>query len=307
MNSVLVIGGSGFLGSNIATEVIQAQNYTVTVLDVRDPADTLEGVEYIKGSVSDIPLLTAIIKKHRQIIYLKSGTTPSTSMTEVVKAYAEDLLDLVAVCKLSSENSVEKIIFASSGGTVYAQSEYQKPYGEEDPTHPINHYGISKLACENILLMYNKLFGMNNLALRISNPYGIGQTSLSQVGAITTFAEKMSKDEPIQIFGNGETVRDYVEVSDVAGAFRLALEKKSGAAFPVYNIGSGQGFSVLQIIDLLKDYLGKEPQLEFLPKRIFDISYSVLDIRKAFQELNYQPLIMPENGIRDYVKKFETI
>lgn len=303
MHKVLVIGGNGFLGSNIVSELIRTMKYDVTVLDIKPPVDPLSKVKYIVGSISNTQLLSEIIKKQNYLIYLKSSTTPSTSMMEITKAYAEDLLDLNSVCRLSYENSIKKIVFASSGGTVYAQTGNKIPYREEDPTHPINHYGISKLAAENILLMYNKLYGMKNIAMRISNPYGIGQTSLSKVGAITTFAERIINNKSIQVYGNGEIVRDYVEVSDVSRAFLLALNEEKEQAFPVYNIGSGQGFSVLQIIQLLQEYLEVEAKIEFLPNRVFDISYNVLDIDKASEELRYQPLVMPEMGIKGYVEK----
>lgn len=301
MPRVLVIGGNGFLGSNIICE-LKNNGYNVSVLDIKAPFAPLNDVDYFVGSVSDIQLLPDIMEGHDYLIYLKSSTTPNSSMIDVNKAYTEDLPELISVCRLCLEYSIRKIVFASSGGTVYAQSNMERPYREEDLTCPINHYGISKLAAENILLMNNKLFGMKNVVLRISNPYGIGQTSLSGVGAITTFAERMIKDQTIQVYGNGDIVRDYVEVSDVSRAFVLALNETKFSDFPVFNIGSGKGLSIMKIIHLLQEYLQIEPKIEFLPKRIFDISYNVLDISKAGKELGYFPMIMPETGIRDYVQ-----
>ena len=301
MPKVLVIGGNGFLGSNIICE-LKNNGYNVSVLDIKAPFTQLTDVDYFVGSISNIQLLPEIMERHDYLIYLKSSTTPNSSMIDVNKAYMEDLPDLISVCRLCLECSIKKIVFASSGGTVYAQSNMERPYQEEDLTCPINHYGISKLAAENILLMYNKLFGMKNVVLRISNPYGIGQTSLSGVGAITTFAEKMITGQTIQVYGKGNIVRDYVEVSDVSRAFALALNETIYSDFSVFNIGSGKGFSIMQIIHLLQEYLRIEPKIEFLPERIFDISYNVLDITKAGKELGYFPIVMPDTGIKDYVQ-----
>lgn len=301
MLKVLVIGGNGFIGSNIVGH-LKNKGYNVSVLDIKAPLIELTGVDYYISSVSNTPLLRNIMKGHDCLIYLKSATTPASSMKEFHKAYAEDLPDLVSVCGMCLEYSIKKIVFASSGGTVYTQSKIKKPYREVDLTCPINHYGISKLSSENILLMYNKLFGMKNIILRISNPYGLGQNTQSGVGLITTLAEKMIKGQTIQICGSGDIVRDYVEVSDVARAFALALNETVSSDFPVFNVGSGRGFSIKQIINLLQEYLQIEPKIEYLPKRIFDVSYSVLDISKAGKELGYSPLVMLESGIKEYVQ-----
>lgn len=299
--NVLVIGGSGFLGSNIVCE-LKNQGYHVSVLDIKNPCNPLTEVEYYIGSVSDGQLLSKIIKRQDCIVFLKSSTTPGSSMLDPAKAYAEDLPDVISVCRQCLEYSIEKIVFASSGGTVYAPLNVERPYRETDPTQAINHYGISKIAAENILLMYNNVFGMKNIILRIANPYGVGQTSVSGVGAITTFAEKMITRKAIQVFGAGHIVRDYVEVSDVSRAFALAISTKTHAKLPVFNIGSGKGFSIMQIIHLLKEYLQIEPMIEFLPHRVFDISYNVLDISKAEGELQYIPMVAPEIGIKKYVQ-----
>lgn len=298
---VLVIGGNGFIGSNIVCE-LKNKGYHVSVVDIKAPLVPVIDVNYFTISIGNTQILSDIMPGHDYVIYLKSSTNPNSSMIHTDKAYIEDLPELISVCKLCLECSIEKIVFASSGGTVYTRLNMERPYREEDPTNPINHYGISKVAAENILLMYNKLHGMKNVILRVANPYGLGQNSLSGVGAITTFAEKMLTNQNIQVYGNGDIVRDYVEISDVCKAFALALDEKNNSAFPIYNIGSGKGFSIIQIIHLLQEYLQIQPNIEFLPKRDFDIPYNVLDISKAGKELQYYPTVVPEIGIKEYVQ-----
>jgi UDP-glucose 4-epimerase len=301
---VLVIGGNGFLGSNIVFQ-LRNSGYHISVLDLKASSDPLQGVDYYTGSTSNAQFMSDVMQGHQYLIYLKSGTNPNSSMLNANRAYAEDLPELVSVCKLCQKHAIEKIVFASSGGTVYAPLRAHRPYREEDPTHPINHYGIAKLAAENILLMNNKLFGMRNIILRIANPYGMGQTSLSGVGVITTFAERMLAKQTIHIWGNGEIVRDYVEVSDVSRAFSLALEQKDHIDFPVFNIGSGKGFSITQIIQMLQDCIQEEPKIEFFPQRDFDNPHNVLDISKASRELCYSPIIRPETGIKEYIEQLK--
>lgn len=302
--NVLVIGGNGFLGSNIVAE-LHCQGHLVSVLDIQPPRLPLEGVHYSCGNVGDQDLMQDIMRGIDCIVYLKSSTTPATSMQDAAKAYREDLPELMSTCDLCRRQGIGKIIFASSGGTVYGGRGLLRPYQETDPTHPRNHYGIAKVAAENILLMYNALHGMENIILRIANPYGYGQSSRSGVGAITAFAEKIMNDEAIQIFGDGNIVRDYIEVSDVAKAFAVAALAVSGEELPIFNIGSGRGFSLIQIVDLLQEILAMQAKIQYLPRRDFDVAYNVLDNTKAKRLLGFEPQLSPEAGIRSYVQRLK--
>ena len=300
--NVLVIGGNGFIGSNIVEE-LKNKDFGVSVLDILPPRFAGRDVQYHCGSVSDQKLLNELIRNKDSLIYLKSSTTPATSMIDAAKAYCEDLPELMGVCEVCLRQGVRKIIFSSSGGTVYGDLRVRRPYREEDLTYPRNHYGIAKVAAENILLMQNALHGMENIILRVSNPYGRGQSTLSGVGAITSFAEKIIQKQPIRIFGDGNIIRDYIDVSDVARAFVMAVEQAPGSGSPIFNIGSGRGFSLLQIVDLLEEYLQSKAQIEFLPQREFDVEYNVLDVTKAARILGFTPVISPEEGIRQYVQQ----
>ena len=300
--NVLVIGGNGFIGSNIV-EALKNEGFAVAVLDILPPRFPGRDVQYHCGSVSDRDLLDELIRNRDSLIYLKSSTTPATSMIDAAKAYCEDLPELMGVCEVCLQHGVRKIVFSSSGGTVYGDLQVRRPYREEDPTYPRNHYGIAKVAAENILLMQNALHGMENIILRVSNPYGRGQSVLSGVGAITSFAEKIIHKQPIRIFGDGKFIRDYIDVSDVARAFVMAAAQTPVNGPPIFNIGSGRGFSLLQIVDLLQELLQTKAQIEFLPQREFDVEYNVLDITKAARILGFSPAVSPEEGIRRYVQQ----
>ena len=301
---VLVVGGNGFLGVNIVGELI-LRGMSVSVLDIHPPRLALPGVAYHCGAVGDRKLLEQSIRGQQCIIYLKSSTTPASSMLDATRAYCEDLPDLMATCETCLKLGVRKIVFASSGGTVYGDLKINRPYREDDPTHPRNHYGIAKVAAENILLMYNALQGMDNIILRISNPYGTGQNSMSGVGAITAFAEKIINDETIHIFGDGNIIRDYIEVSDVTKAFAAAVELKPVCDLPIFNVGSGNGFSLLQLVHILQDCLQRQAAIEFSPQREFDVLYNVLDISKAKELLKFAPLVLLEDGVRQYADQLK--
>jgi UDP-glucose 4-epimerase len=172
---------------------------------------------------------------------------------------------------------------------------------ESQNTLPINNYGISKVACEKILQMHNLLYGMENVVLRIANPYGAGQRVQSGVGAVTAFANSISIGEPIVIYGDGDNVRDFVAINYVAEAFYNAVQWKfSQAISPVFNIGSGRGLTLNRVIDIISTALNKRPNIEYRPSRLFDVRFNYLDITKAINTLGYSAPTNPEGDIAHY-------
>ena len=138
-------------------------------------------------------------------------------MQDPESAYVTDIPRFLKVLDVCVQRGVRRVVFASSGGTIYGNSSMAN--NESQNTLPINNYGISKVACEKILQMHNLLYGMENVVLRIANPYGAGQRVQSGVGAVTAFANSISIGEPIVIYGDGDNVRDFVAINYVAEAF----------------------------------------------------------------------------------------
>src|SRR5574344_1077953 len=172
-------------------------------------------------------------------------------MENPTSAYTNDVPLLIKTLDSCVKSNVKRVIFSSSGGTIYGETSGQNAR-EDDRKFPINNYAICKLTCENILNMYNKLHGMENISLRISNPYGIGQRPESGVGVITTFVDKICKGEPITLFGDGSITRDFLDVEKVAEAFYDAINWKfDNDIDPIFNIGSGQGLTLKQIVDII--------------------------------------------------------
>lgn len=169
------------------------------------------------------------------------------------------------------------------------------PIPESHPTTPICAYGASKLAVEKYLHIYQNLWGLNSVALRIANPFGPGQLPKPGFGVIATFAKKVIKGEPITIFGDGSVVRDYLFIDDLVDAILAAGARVRGAE--VINIGSGQGYSLLELIKALHDQLGHKPDVRFESSRSFDVPVCVLDITKAKSELDWTPKTSLQNGI----------
>ncbi len=298
---VVVLGGNGFLGKNIVHAFSDA-GYRVRVYDISPPLSPYKDVHYVTGDLWDKESLKDTIAGSDVVIHLASSCTPQSSMTNPKNAFIDIELS-EDICSACVEKHVSKIIYASSGGTIYGNIGRQKAK-EDMQTWPINYYAISKIAIEKTLMMYNNLKKMENIVLRISNPYGWGQSPNAKVGAISVFAHKIIADQPIHIFGDGKLIRDYVRVEDVAQAFLLAAEWDNREnILPVFNIGSGEGLTIGELPGIIAKELGKKMSVVYNSSRAFDIEYNVLDIEKAKKHLGYSLSVDSIEGVRLYLKQ----
>jgi UDP-glucose 4-epimerase len=189
---------------------------------------------------------------------------------------------------------MRKVVFASSGGTVYGVPE-TVPISEDHPTNPISSYGIVKLAVEKYLGLFHHLYGLDYTVLRISNPYGPYQDPKGQQGAISVFLHRIYEGRPISTWGDGAVVRDYLYVSDLMDALVRVTEVESRER--VLNIGSGRGTSLNELVQLMAEVVGEQPAVEYLPARALDVPVSVLDIGRARAELGWSPKTELVEGI----------
>jgi UDP-glucose 4-epimerase len=169
------------------------------------------------------------------------------------------------------------------------------PIGEDHPTDPISSYGIVKLAIEKYLRLFYHLHGLDYTVLRISNPYGPYQNPVSQQGVISVFLHRIYTGRPITIWGDGSVVRDYLYVSDLIDA--LEAVSRTETEGKVFNIGSGHGVSLQELIGLMTSVLGERPAVEYLPSRALDVPASVLDVSRARRELGWEPKTDLQEGI----------
>lgn len=301
MKKILVIGGNGFIGKNVV-EYLLNERYEVGVYDMN--TSNISGIKSHIGNINDDKLFETIIEQYDSIIYLISAIMPKQSMDEPLSSYQTDIPLLIKTLEACRKKGLSRIVYASSGGTIYGDHEGANT--EELFSEPINHYAICKLTCEKILMLYNQLYGMENIALRIANPYGKHQQIASGVGAVTTFAYHILSNEPISIWGDGENIRDYIEVGYVAQAFKLALDWEfREEVVPIFNIGSGVGLSLNQLVGIISDELGTEAKVKYSHNRNFDVKSNYLDISKAQNILGLCINKSSEECIREYVRYCE--
>lgn len=300
MKKVLVIGGTGFIGKNVI-ENLKNHGVFTGCYDLRDIG--IGDANFI-GNITYDEDFKKIVSNFDSIVYLITSVSPKRSMEFPTEPYVNDIPLLLKTLDAAREAGIKRVVFASSGGTVYGDNGNKKST-ETDFNEPRNHYAICKLTSEKILEMYNKLYGMENISLRISNPFGKYQNPNSNVGAITVFANQIINGEVINLYGDGNIVRDYIDVREVAEAFYLALNADTRVlnTFPVFNIGSGEGLSLNEIIQIISEELGIVPQINHLPKREFDVIYNVLDVSRAVEFLGFKPSESEKENIKCYVNE----
>jgi UDP-glucose 4-epimerase len=198
-----------------------------------------------------------------------------------------------------------RLVFASSGGTVYG-TLHQVPVSEMHELTPITAYGASKAAIEHYLGYYRAVYGLDCLVARLANPYGAGQKLSRGQGAVTTFLSKALNGQPILIWGDGKTIRDYIHVADAAaGLTALALAPRNMSGSWRFNIASGQGVSLNQIIAELERVLNRQLVVHREPGRAFDVPVSVLDINLARSELEWTPALSFAEGLTRTLRDLE--
>ncbi len=286
----LILGGGGFIGSHLC-EALLAQGHHVRILDRPNlarfkPFGYEEKVEWIDGDFVNRKDVDNAVSGCDIIYHLVSTTLPSSSNANPAYDVETNVIGTLHLLEAVRKHKVRKIIFVSSGGTVYGIPE-EIPIRETHPTEPICSYGISKLAIEKYLNLFNLLHGIEYCVLRFSNPFGERQRVSAAQGAITVFISKALRNEEIEIWGDGSVTRDYFHVSDAVSALIKALSYEGNNR--VFNIGSGVGRSLNEILDAIDTLTGTPVKRVYLPSRAFDVPVNILDISKAADLLDWKP------------------
>ncbi len=294
----LILGGKGFIGSHLV-EALLNQGMLVRVFD-RVGAENLinthlrSQVEFIEGDFADADIIGSALEDIDICFHLISTTIPKTSNEAPAFDIQSNVLSTINLLEQARKTGLKKILFLSSGGTVYGAPKYL-PIDEKHPTDPQCSYGISKLAIEKYLELYRFLYGIDYAVLRVSNPYGERQRLVAAQGAVAVFMGKALNNEKIARWGDGSVARDYIYIGDVVGAL-LAAMNYSGKEH-IFNIGHGEPLKLLDLITAIESVVGKKIELEFMPARQLDVPINVLDINRAKLELGWEPKVSLNDGL----------
>ncbi|WP_447793393.1 NAD-dependent epimerase/dehydratase family protein [Pseudomonas farris] len=296
---IVIFGGGGFIGSAIADRLL-LDKHELRIFERPRVAPyrvfaVEEKVEWITGDLMSTHDVSQAIEGMDVVLHLVSSTLPKGSNDDPIFDVQTNLIGTLQILNAMVDKKVGKIVFISSGGTVYGPPEYT-PLDELHPTNPLVSYGVTKLAIEKYLLLYQHLHNIKVNILRVTNPYGERQRVETAQGAVGVFLSKALANIPVEIWGDGSVVRDYIYVSDVAEAFARTV--KYNGSVSVLNISSGIGVSLNALLDTMEKVIGRKIERNYQASRPFDVPVSVLDNNLALRELEWTPKIELCEGIR---------
>ena len=304
---ILVTGGAGFIGSNIVDELIEKKHKVVIVdnLATGNIKNVNKKAKFYKVSVCDKKKIDEIFKKEKIDIVIHHAAQLDVRKSVEDPCFDADVnikgaLNILEACK---NTKVKKIIFASSGGTIYGECGTKAP-DEKAFANPLSPYGVAKLSVEHYIKAYSALYGLKYTILRYANVYGPRQDVNGEAGVVAIFIGRMSKNKEFFIFGDGKQLRDYVYVKDVVSANIKSLTKGNNE---VINIGTNKTTSVTKLAQELSKIIGYKNKPVFKPKRNGELFKSFLNISKAKKVLGWEPKVDIIKGLKNTVEYFRSI
>ena len=300
--TAVVVGASGFIGSHLV-DALLAQGMPVRAV-VRQgpgllaPAALLDSrLALQRLDMADAEALASVCAGAEVVFHLASTTLPQSSNLDPGFDVSSNLLGALHVLDAVRHAGDARLVVVSSGGTVYGVPQ-QVPIPEDHPTEPTCSYGITKLAIEKYVALYRQLHGVRGVVLRVANPYGERQRLDAAQGVVPVFLGKALRGEPLEIWGDGSTVRDFLHISDVVTALLAAWRQPSESL--VFNVGSGTGLSLSALVDLLAAELDRPLEVLHRPARGFDVPTNVLCIARAQRCWGWQPEVSVAEGLRRF-------
>lgn len=302
--NILFIGGAGFIGSSLVRRFVKSNNYRIFVLEPGfaniSRLNNLD-VTVIRESLTNIESVETILNQHQIniVVHLVSTLIPGSGYDDFNQEFKNMIFPSIRLMEYCAQQHI-KFVYFSSGGTVYGNRTEAKPFIETDDMAPISYYGWSKQMMENSILFKNRTEKLNYLIVRPSNPYGHGQNLHGKQGLVAVAIGKLLEGKPIEVWGDGSSVRDYIYIDDLAEVFYQLIDKN--VENQSVNIGSGRGYSVNDVLAFLKIISNKEFKIEYKNARPVDVSSMILDTTrmKGYVDIELTPML---EGIEKFYKE----
>ena len=301
----LVTGGAGFIGSALVDRLVAGGHEVVVVDDLssgrlENLADALASgrVHLAETDITGPDLEKVVAEARPEVVYhLAAQIDVRRSVADPLLDARVNVLGTVALARAALDADCRRLVFASSGGTVYGEPDPAAlPVDEQHPALVTSPYGVSKRAAEDYLASFAPLYGLEPVSLRLGNVYGPRQDPHGEAGVVAIFCNRLLSGEPVTIFGDGRQTRDYVYVEDVVDAFLAAGERAEAAGARV-NIGTGVETSVLDLYAALREVTGFGPDPELAPPRAGELRRIALDCAAAGRLLGWRPKVTLAEGL----------
>lgn len=297
---ILVTGGAGFIGSHLV-DVLVARGDDVVVFDdlstgkKENLSRVLDRISFIEGDISDAAAVARAMEGVGAVFHLAAIASVPKTIEDPIRAHHVNVTGTHNVFEAARRAGARRVVYASSCA-VYGDTP-ELPKKEGMTKVPKSPYAFHKSAAEEYAKLYTDLFGLETVGLRFFNVFGPRQDPSSPYsGVISIFLERLSRDEPVTIFGDGTATRDFIFVEDVVVANIIAMDSKNGSR-QVYNVGTGEEIPLSRVVETLGTHLRIQPIVQYAPERAGDIKRSVADISRAQTELPWKPLVSFEKGI----------
>jgi len=302
--NILVTGGAGYIGSHVLKALLKEGHEVVTFDNLqKGHREAVTGGKFIEGDLSDQKLLEQVMQENKieGVIHLAADSLVGESMENPAKYYRNNFANGINLLEAMVKNDVKNIVFSSTAA-VYGEPD-QIPIKEDNQTEPTNTYGESKLFFEKALKRYDDIHDINFVSLRYFNAAGadpeaeIGEAHDPETHLIPIVLQTaLGIRDKIYIFGDdyptrdGSCIRDYIHVNDLAAAHVLAVEALAdGKESSIYNLGNGEGYSVKEVIDTVKEVTGRDFEVEISDRRAGDPAVLIASSDKIQKDLNWQP------------------
>lgn len=298
---IFVTGGAGFIGRYCVRSFLE-KNYQVTIFDnlsnsskeiILDLID--DGAKFVKGDITTQDQISKAISGHDTVIHLAAKNSVDESIKFPEQTHSTNVEGTKNVLNSCLKHNIKNIVIASSAA-VYGETQ-NMPISESHKTNPPSPYGQSKLQMEQLVESFSKKHNLNSIILRIFNVYGKGQSD-EYAGVITKFLAKISKNEQLEIFGDGLQTRDFVSIHDVVDAINIAISNIDEKRANAYNIASGKAITIKDLAKVMIELSRKKLKINYSEKKPGEIRFSQANITNAKNELGFLPKIDLREGIK---------
>jgi UDP-glucose 4-epimerase len=303
VNKILLIGGAGFIGRALAGELLR-RGFAVRVADILPLSDCgfpPDKVEYVQANYNEQEALEGLLGGVDAVVHLAHQAMLLGLDSSMTVEIERNVLPAVRLMDACLDAKIGRLVFLSSGGTVYGEAESASPLPERYPLQPISVYGVSKSLTEQVARLYSVQRGLPVTIVRPSNAYGPGQVPFRGQGLVATVMASAMTGKPITVYGDGTAVRDYIHVADIAEGIASILQR--GAPGQTYNLGSGHGTTVNELIrNFIQPFAqrdGLSLDVRYVPARGVDVAYNVLDCEALKRDCGFAPKVDLSQGLDD--------
>lgn len=289
--NITLIGGAGFIGTNLAISLSKENKNKITVIDRNElyfntlKSLNLSGVDFKVAPFSIEANFDEQVKGQDIVYHLASTVIPGTSNQNIPQELEANIVVTAKLLDACVRQNVKKVIFISSGGAVYGKKGIC-PIKEDTVTYPISSYGIQKVAIEKLLYLYRYQQGLDYRVIRLANPYGPFQRPNGRLGVVTTFVYEALTSGKLKVYGDGSVVRDFIYIEDaIKGILKIANGENE---FRIFNLGCGKGTSINEVINTIKNVVKSNFDVSYVSARNADVPINYLDISRY--ENNYGKL-----------------